>query len=66
MFLLVENKIRVAVQRLGGPTKTAIAMRCSGTAVGAWIRARRVSDIDKARKLSELTGVPVTELRPCR
>lgn len=61
-----ENKVRVAVERVGGPTKVANAMSCSGTAVGAWIRARRVSDIDKATKLAELSGMKVEELRPCR
>lgn len=61
-----ENKVRIAVNRVGGMTKTAIAMKCSGTAVGAWIRARRVSDIDKATKLAGLSGMSLQELRPCR
>ena len=60
------NKVKIAVERLGGPTKTAIAMKCSGTAVGAWIRAERVSDIDKATKLAGLSGMSLQELRPCR
>ena len=60
------NNVKDAVERLGGPTKTAIAMKCSGTAVGAWVRARRVSDIDKAAKLAELSGLSLQELRPCK
>ena len=60
------NKVKIAVERLGGPTKTAIAMKCSGTAVGAWIRAERVSDIDKAELLAKLSGMTLKELRPCR
>lgn len=60
------NSVAVAVRRAGGPTHVAIAIGCSGTAVHAWIRKRRVADIDKARKLAELAGMTIQELRPCR
>ena len=66
MQLDFSNKVKKAVQRVGGPTKVALIMGCSGSAVFAWIRKQKVSDIDKATKLAELAGMDVRELRPCR
>jgi hypothetical protein len=37
----------------------------SGSAVFAWIRKRKISDIHKAQKLADMTGMNVRELRPC-
>jgi hypothetical protein len=61
-----QNKVQIAVQRAGGPTKVALQMGCSGSAVFAWVRKRNVPDIDKATKLAGLAGMDVRELRPCR
>ena len=61
-----SNKVRIAIDRLGGPTRTANIMGCSGAAVHAWIRNEKVSDISKAQKIAELVGMNVRELRPCR
>lgn len=61
-----SNKVKIAVDRAGGPTKVALQMGCSGSAVFAWIRKRNVSDVDKATKLAGLMGMDVRELRPCR
>ena len=61
-----NNPIKVAIQRAGGPTKVSLLLGCSGTAVHAWIRKRKIPDIDKATKLAEITGMNVRELRPCR
>lgn len=61
-----QNKVKIAVQRVGGATKVANIMGCSGTAVYAWIRKQTVSDINKATKLAELAGMSVREIRPCR
>lgn len=61
-----SNKVKIAVNRAGGPTKVALQMQCSGSAVFAWIRNHYVSDIDKAAKLAKLADMDVRELRPCR
>jgi hypothetical protein len=59
----VTNWVRVAVDRIGGPTKAAVTFSVSGTAIYHWISANRVSDIDKAKRLSYLSGVDLTLLR---
>ncbi len=64
--MLSQNHVKVAVQRAGGPTQVALALGCSGTAVHSWIRKRKITDINKARKLAELAGMQLQELRPCR
>ena len=61
-----QNKVQIAVQRAGGPTKVALQMGCSGSAVFAWIRKQNVPDIDKASKLATLADMQVRDLRPCR
>jgi hypothetical protein len=38
----------------------------SNGAVHSWIKKRRVTNIDFARKLSELSGIPVEKIRPVR
>lgn len=64
-FMIFTNKVREAVDKAGGPTYVAVQFKCSGTAVHAWIRNGRVGNIEKARLLSELSGIDVLELRPC-
>lgn len=59
-----RNAVDKAVYAIGGATKAGHIFGISGTAVHAWIRNGKISDIDKARKLSELSGVPLTDLRP--
>lgn len=61
-----SNKVKRAVMRLGGPTKTAIHMECSGTTIQSWIRQGKVKNIDKAKKLADLAGMDLKEIRPCR
>lgn len=61
-----QNKVKIAVTRAGGPTKVALLMQCSGSAVFTWIRDQHVPDIDKATKLAQMTGMDVRDLRPCR
>lgn len=63
MFL--KNKVKQAVYLAGGPTSVAIELNCSGTAVHAWIRNGKVSNLARAKRLAELSGVDVLELRPC-
>lgn len=61
-----SNKVKIAVDRAGGPTKVALQMGCSGSAVFAWVRKQNVPDIDRATKLAAISGMQVRELRPCR
>ncbi len=63
--MIFTNKVREAVDKAGGPTYVAVQFKCSGTAVHAWIRNGRVGNIEKAKLLSELSGVAVKDLRPC-
>lgn len=63
--MFFTNKVKDAVYKSGGPTYVAIQMKCSGTAVQAWIRNGRVSNIEKAKLLSEMSGVALLEIRPC-
>lgn len=63
--MIFVNKVKLAVEKAGGPTYVAIQLKCSGTAVQAWVRNGRVSNIEKAKLLSELSGVSVLEIRPC-
>lgn len=63
--MIFINKVREAVDKAGGPTYVAVHFKCSGTAVHAWIRNGRVSNIDKAKQLAEMSGVSLLEIRPC-
>jgi DNA-binding transcriptional regulator YdaS (Cro superfamily) len=64
--MLIPNNVKIAVKRAGGPTKVALLLGCSGTAVHAWMRKKKISDITKAEKLAKATGMNVRDLRPCR
>lgn len=63
--MIFTNKVKEAVNKAGGPTQVALQTGCSGTAVQAWIRNGRVSNIVKAKLLSELSGVALKDIRPC-
>lgn len=59
-----RDHVKAAVDRLGGPTKAAHAAGVSNATIHAWIKRRRISNIDKAKLLSKLTGIEVQQLRP--
>lgn len=61
-----SNKIMRATNRLGGITKTANLMECSGTTIHNWIRQGEVKNLDKAKKLAALAGMELQDIRPCR
>jgi hypothetical protein len=61
-----SNKVKVAIQRAGGPTHVSHIMGVSGSAVFAWIRNQKIPKITHATKLAEISGMNVRELRPCR
>lgn len=63
--MFFTNNVKRAVDLAGGPSYVAIQLKCSGTAVHAWIRNGKVSNIEKATQLSKLSGVALSEIRPC-
>jgi len=66
MYMYSENAVRKSVDKIGGVTKTSNILGVSNGAVHAWIKNRRVTNIDYARKISELSGVPLEKIRPVR
>lgn len=63
-MFIEENFVERAVAKVGGPTMTSNLLSVSNGAVHKWINARRVPNIDKAKKLSELSKVALEKLRP--
>lgn len=59
-----KNNVKLAVDKIGGPTKVSNLMNVSNGAVHAWVKNGRVSNIDKAKQLAELAGMGVEEVRP--
>ena len=60
---LNKNRVRIAVDRLGGPTKASNLMGVSNNTINTWIRKQRVGNIDFARKLADLSKMTVQDLR---
>ena len=58
-----QNRVRIAVDRLGGPTKASNQMGVSNNTISTWIKKQRVGNIDFARKLAELSKMTVQDLR---
>lgn len=61
--MYIANYVRQAVSRIGGPTKAAHAMGVSNTTIHQWIREDRISDIDKAKAMAQLSGIKLEYLR---
>lgn len=64
MFFSLENHVKRAIAKAGGPTYVSNQLSLSNGAIHAWIRKGRVANIEYARKLAELSGVSVDLLRP--
>lgn len=62
----IENHVRTAVDRIGGPTKVASACSVSNATVHNWINVGRIADIDKARIIAAASKVDVQLLRSTR
>ena len=60
---LNKNRVRIAVDRLGGPTKASNLMGVSNNTINTWIRKQRVGNIDFAKKLADLSEMAVQDLR---
>lgn len=61
---MFNNNVKTAVNKLGGPTKASNLLGVSNGAIHAWIKNYRVPDISKAKRLAELSGMKVEEVRP--
>lgn len=57
------NLVRVAVDRLGGPTKAAHIMAVSNTTIHSWMKRGKIVDIDKANLMSKVSGIDLQKLR---
>lgn len=62
-MFFIENHVKTAVAKVGGPTETSNQLHVSNSAVHKWIKAGRISKINQARKLAELSGISVEKLR---
>jgi DNA-binding transcriptional regulator YdaS (Cro superfamily) len=65
-MFITTNPIRSAIDRVGGPTKASNLLNVSNGAIHAWIKARRVTNIDLAKKLATLAGMDLQTLRPTK
>lgn len=62
-MFFIENHVKTAVTKVGGPTETSNQLNVSNGCVHKWIKAGRISKINQAKKLSEISGVSVEKLR---
>lgn len=63
MIISNQNYIRTAVDRIGGPTKTAHAATVSNTTVHEWISKKRIPNIEKAKLIARLSGMDLQQMR---
>lgn len=63
MYPIPQNYVKIAVDRIGGVTKSANAMAVSGTTIHAWIKQGRIVNIDRAKQMAALSGVELKQLR---
>ena len=64
MYMYNENAVKKAIDKIGGVTKASNILGVSNGAVHSWVKKRTVTNIDYARKISELSGVPLEKVRP--
>lgn len=63
MFGDFSNKVKTAIDRIGGPTKAARLCGVANATIHAWVVKRRVPDIDQAKKIAAASGIEVSLLR---
>lgn len=66
MFNNFSNHVKIAVDRLGGPTRAAHSAGVSNATIHAWIKKRRIPDIKKASAMAVASGIEVRLLRSTR
>ncbi len=64
IFFSPENYVRRAVAIGGGPTRVSNLLSISNATVHSWAKNGRVPNLDYAKKLSDLSGIKVSLLRP--
>jgi len=60
------NYVRIAVDRVGGPTKAARLAGVSNATIHNWIKAQRIPNIDQAKLVTKESGMDVQNLRSTR
>lgn len=63
---ITQNHVKIAVDRIGGPTKAAHACSVSNATVHLWLNAGRIPNIDRARMVAKAAGMDVQLLRGTR
>lgn len=63
-MFIQENHVQKAITKAGGPTMVSNQLSVSNGAIHKWINAQRIPNLDKAKKLAELSKVEVEKLRP--
>lgn len=63
-FNVKKNLVKVAVDRVGGPTRASKLLGVSNWTIHSWIRLQRISNIDYARTLANSSGFNTEDLRP--
>lgn len=63
-MFIQQNYVQKAVDKVGGPTMVSNHLAVSNGAVHKWINTQRIPNLDKAKKLAELSKVAVEKLRP--
>jgi hypothetical protein len=63
---IISNHVRTAVDRIGGPTKTAHSASVSNATVHLWLKSGRIPNIDKARIVAKEAGMDAQLLRGAR
>lgn len=66
MYMFNENFVKNAILRIGGVTTTSNILGVSNGAVHSWIKNQRVTNITYAKRLSELSKIPLEKIRPVR
>ncbi|SOE81012.1 hypothetical protein SAMN05446927_4266 [Caballeronia arationis] len=62
MFNLV-NHVRIAVEKIGGPTRAANLASVSNATIHLWLNNGRIPNIDKANLVAKAAGIDVQLLR---
>lgn len=63
-MFIQENYVQRAVAKAGGPTMVSNLLSVSNGAIHKWINSQRIPNLDKAKKLAELSKVALEKLRP--
>ena len=62
-YNFTENYVRIAVDRVGGPTKVSTMLGIATGTVHTWVKKRRIDNIDYATKVAKAAGLEVQQLR---